>query len=1236
MDLIANPNYYNLYDPTKRYELILFYPNKVAGDQDFNALQSLFFRKIGLVLNKASGSVVRGGGITIDIENGTVICEDTVIYFQDFLLETDGRKINLEEEFNLGIEVVWNEVTHEQDPLLLYPVPNTIAYKEPCAGRLKINSVWQKESSYVDAENKIFIPLYQIKDGTVVKSFAKKVRNEVETYVASHIVSAHGDYVDHGFEITYVGEDSANSRHIMSVENGLAWVFGFRVLNKYDLTFYVPWSGSSETSYNETHTFTGDGYYELRWSPISSVNEIDGIKQSIEQITRSSTEEKDISPVIPLVDVPSIAQTVEQAGEVKTYVKNTDYVLEGNFIRWVSGNVPAPETEYNATLQYNAVIQPTNFSAGDASIYVSGLIHGSSFRVDYGFILPRADRVVLLKNGKVALLQGKPALVNPVAPKATKGLSLAVLQLEYGKPPKILSDRKVIVKNESVVNMGSRLLAIEMRMNALELKEAIRNDEPYSLKKNIWVDPFDSDILSDKSFNQTVLMKNGTIQPSITFETVVLRAGIDITLPYTNKLYLDQPFFTGSKPINQYTWSEAVPAVVRLSPARFTWVESESFANVIGDNSVITPAGTSFPAGSSIAQTNDGFIQTPNNSSGQQLNAGSSNIPSIPITINAESFLPNEPVEIKMDGEPCGTFNAGPDGKLNTTFNVPENMPSGTKQVTVVGFNSATFGETPFTATVQRTPTNPVPVTRFRVPNDPLAQTFEFTDTIFLTGIGIKVDVLPDKYIDIFTTETIVGFPDRENAVNHCRKYREDLTAEAFNTFDFEPTPIDADNHMAFVVECLDSNSEISICKLGRVDNTGTFRSTQAYDTGVALESANGVTWTPIQDSDLTFKLYIAEFQSDHVESLGITNVTEITDLILLVDIDVYVDTGISFEAILLDRVTSGQPKTYEIVPSQVLRIPLYTGNIEIRAILTTNNPNITPRISGDVRLTMGKIVYPSSYIGKVFPVDGSVIKAKIKQKRPHNSTIKLFFGKNNNPVPQNNGTAIGTAVSGAGLNAAFDNVVSSASSSCAIGALNSFCFVGKSWGIPTVITGFKIVGSSDKGFINQISTGITIQAELLINDENNPGTATIIGSTKNVDQKSGQITATFANTTSCLYSWVKLTVSDNAARDWFIAELTFYESAFIELVQKAVKKENEWDIVSLESDDPLIEEISNSQIKITMDGDPNIAERPIVKDLKLFVTDGNISDIPSSGSGDASSDSGSVPDVSGSGSTSV
>jgi hypothetical protein len=209
------------------------------------------------------------------------------------------------------------------------------------------------------------------------------------------------------------------------------------------------------------------------------------------------------------------------------------------------------------------------------------------------------------------------------------------------------------------------------------------------------------------------------------------------------------------------------------------------------------------------------------------------------------------------------TANAA--GQISGSFTIPAKVPVGTKRVTFLG-NQGSFGAARFIGSgtiLTRTQRQLTTIeTRFF---DPLAQTFRLDQSRHLTSVEFKFTARGNTankvYLEIRETE--VGLPNSTTLAEGVIQGTA-ITVGQWNKISLtRPVYLQAGVEYAMVLLTDDAEHAVGLAELGKFDSAAQqFVTSQPYTIGTLLKSSNASTWTPVQESDLTFKMYGARFTS--------------------------------------------------------------------------------------------------------------------------------------------------------------------------------------------------------------------------------------------------------------------------------------------------------------------------------------------------------------------------------------
>lgn len=370
-----------------------------------------------------------------------------------------------------------------------------------------------------------------------------------------------------------------------------------------------------------------------------------------------------------------------------------------------------------------------------------------------------------------------------------------------------------------------------------------------------------------------------------------------------------------------------------------------------------------------------------------------------------------------------GCITTSEAGTFDLFFRVPENTPCGTKTVKVATIleedeDSAYYKEAiaTFTAnsyirhwlnTIQKRKIEEIITTTYytrrssTVSNtpriDPIAQSFSSIDDIFITGIDLYFRYISsetDTNITFNIREMEDGYPtdtilyskelDKDDIEETCTQ---DASKPFHIDFDY-PIYIMSGKEYAFSIGANKNGYYIYYAKMGNRDLiTNEPIVHQAHVSGVMFTSSNNNTWTAVQDSDVMYKLYRAEFSPSYtyyVPSIRPNDPTNYSQSIgnyalanFTIPNVVYEDTNISSYYVInsIDPYTEAIWNTLPIEEKiEFQNTSDYINNgmtMSLKFNLTTNNSKITPIINSNlIEIFLANYKNYGTYIQKSFTIE--------------------------------------------------------------------------------------------------------------------------------------------------------------------------------------------------------------------------------------------------------------------------
>ena len=633
----------------------------------------------------------------------------------------------------------------------------------------------------------------------------------------------------------------------------------------------------------------------------------------------------------------------------------------------VGGNPPASNTS-------GLTMSPVQVEPGNLSIINFGRanigdepVAGSNCSIDYDYYVGRRD-IIYATTREIKRLEGAPAdwPKLPIVPEGTLGLcsvdcppnSVDLTVQNFGLTRVTMDQIHEIIKDVEDLKYNDAQFQMN---NELQNRDA-------QTKKGVYSDDFSNDAQSDiyhsewsaridrvRRFAAPARTASATVLTVNPLASNALFKGSLALLPATERVLVEQTDWSEVKNINPYAVFEKPDASVEITPN--IGRRGQTGIAVVGSN----------------------FQSNANN------------------------------VTIRCDGQVVASgVHADTAGRVSASFVIPENVRNGNRIVEMTdGLYSARAGiqiNDPMVITrierivEERIIRVPVVQVVWRtqivtVRNDPLAQTFSFTEDKVVSGVGLYFTAKdPSIPVTVQIRGVTTGLP---NGVIFAEKVLApgdvSLNVETKVVF-ANPFYAQAGTSYAVVLLTNSSNYRMRVATLGQLGQNGVI-TRQTYAAGVLLESSNAETWTPLNGSDLTMKIYGYDFQpSGEVRFQPITGV-QFSDLNLDEYSSVPQGTGIAWE-----YSTDGGVLWDAIVPAEEERLPNLASQVLVRALFSSNAANISPaliykdvNIIGYLNNTTGK------YLNRENELTQGVSSTKIytQMNIPSGTTVNWFASNN-------------------------------------------------------------------------------------------------------------------------------------------------------------------------------------------------------------------------------------------------
>ena len=148
--------YYNRFDAADRYDDLLFRAGKGLQSAELNEVQSTIVDRLKRIADAVfrDGAVIEGTPPVINITTGATTCPASKVYLRAAVRSVPTRTftISLTGLVRIGIFLLDEEITEQQDPDLRDPAAGTRNYTEPGAGRLRVTPTWGRSDEGLPGE----------------------------------------------------------------------------------------------------------------------------------------------------------------------------------------------------------------------------------------------------------------------------------------------------------------------------------------------------------------------------------------------------------------------------------------------------------------------------------------------------------------------------------------------------------------------------------------------------------------------------------------------------------------------------------------------------------------------------------------------------------------------------------------------------------------------------------------------------------------------------------------------------------------------------------------------------------------------------------------------------------------------------------------------------------------------------------------------------------------------------
>lgn len=837
----------------RKYKKILFQAGDGLQSAEVNEMQDLAHLENRNLASAVitSGDFISGGAITNS--STELMCSESVIYVAGYYVDIPARNIPFiqgnKPTDELGIVVTSKVVTPDEDPSLLDPAVEARNYNQQGALRLAVTGMWKLYSELTTEERENFNKIYNITEGNLDRADNDLPwEKSVKSLVARYDRNANGNYIIDGYQLTYVAEGKPElGEWKINISEGNANIYGYNFEKQYSQIISLPKLSDVSTQQSDTYTYNDSatgGWYAMRHFPLNKVTRITGQKTVVKEVV---THGNFVGASDPLKKNPVVSVEKVEDDQGKVYTQGVDFNLVNDQLQWLgTSNEPSPGGSYKVTYRYSHTTTEGNFDVQNGKtvgsldethteVYLAGFTPGTPVYIDYEYILSRVDKIYIDRDGIIGFIKGEPREFNPTGANIDLNgtlLELGSVKLAAYNEPVIEQSTLKVYKMSDIGNIVNAVRAVEYNVSKLALKDNIRSNQPTSYFKNMLVDDFNDNSVRDMGRKQNAQCIGGNLILDIDWENKSLNN--DFKLSYTlskigNTTLFEQDLFTRHRQINEFTYVKPPEAHVTLSPAKYTWVEKETYQEYtrsVQNDTVVTNKTQNLYSSTPIYNTVNkwatfgshvyGSLRNVTTTTSQAVTSSATNsvtnreslnttssisssvvpydkvskVPQFSLSIKSgdAEFDSNEQVDVYFGGVKTPiTITANSAGTVDTTVTTPEDFYSGYRSVSLVGKANKRQGTaTLLTQPLQKNITNTVTeYWRYNVvntqvntvstvvttnnwyENDPTAQTFTMDKDSAIESIDIYFGDLPVTPVTVVLCETSSGVPNPKKVINY-------------------------------------------------------------------------------------------------------------------------------------------------------------------------------------------------------------------------------------------------------------------------------------------------------------------------------------------------------------------------------------------------------------------------------------------------------------------------------------
>lgn len=607
------PQYYNLFDSTKRYTELLFRAGKVLQSKELNELQSILKNQIKNVGNTilTNGDIIEGCQLVISDNRKSVTMTKGRIYLDGDVRDVPDTNITIA---GVGTEVIGailqtEIVTPDEDADLADIATGYDNYNQDGAYRMK-------ETVKITLNDPNAAILYNLIEGEqlkVTKTEDLTQLDKINATLARRTFEESGNYKVSGLTLSDKKQNDTNYIYI-SLEAGKAYVRGYEVNKDVAYTVRLERATDLRSIENESKTYsTSNARYVLNNNYVNSIKKVMASVEVTQDITRGGIIGGiDYLPLSPVESIISVTQ-----GD-NNYILGTDFQLVNDGIDWSIGSrAPNPDTTYSVTWSYNKTLvkdidytleHSDNWYNGYVKFTVSGdkPMNNTRFYVNYDFLLCRRDIIGVDQLGNVLVTKGQSDILrtveSPTVGEENQLILGSVLLMPKSNDVVVINNNTKTIRMLELYNMLERINDLEYNQAITDLDQEAAEGETATQLRGILTDGFigltKADVyhsswsasIDPESQELTLPYTSNPIQLVPNTNNAYYRAHQfrrEITNTYTEIQTLSQPLASSSFRVNAYDAFPKTPVLI-LDPSDDSWIDID---NITINKGTITTSG---------------------------------------------------------------------------------------------------------------------------------------------------------------------------------------------------------------------------------------------------------------------------------------------------------------------------------------------------------------------------------------------------------------------------------------------------------------------------------------------------------------------------------------------------------------------------------------------------------------------------------------------------------------------